>query len=94
MLQAYKELLSFYNNSKPLRKGSLTSYSSEEVLAFTRGFENEEVFVIDNLRDHSVTYSIPQTLRNSLWLNAFDNASVSLGESIALENFEYIILKR
>ena len=94
MLQAYKDLLALYNNSKPLRKGDLTSFSNNDVLAFTRGFENEEVLVINNLRDHSVTFSLPDSLKNTIWINAFDNSSIPLGESISLGNYEYIILKK
>ena len=94
MLQAYKEMLNFYDSSEALRKGDLTSYSSQDVLAFTRKYEQEEVFVIDNLRNSSIIYNVPAELENTAWLDAFDGREMMLGTTLELEPYSYFVLKK
>jgi glycosidase len=94
MLQAYKDMLNFYDSSAALKKGDLTSFASADVLAFTRKYEQEEVFVIDNLRNANVSYDIPAGLENSVWLDAFDGREMMLGSTIELEPYRYFVLKK
>jgi 1,4-alpha-glucan branching enzyme len=94
MLQAYKDMLNFYDSSAALKKGEMTSYASVDVLAFTRKFEQEEVFVIDNLRNSQVSYDIPAGLENSAWLDAFDGREMMIGTTIDLEPYRYFVLKK
>jgi glycosidase len=94
MLQAYKDILAFHNESEALRKGEMVSYSTDDVLAFTRKYGLNEVFVMDNLRDQAVSYDIPAALENSTWIDAFDGREMMLGATIDLEPYRYFVLKK
>jgi len=94
MLQAYKDILAFYNSSEALRKGDWTSYSTEDVLAFTRKDGMEEVFVMDNLRDRVVSYTIPVGFKNTVWMDVVSNSSVTLVDILEMPGYKYQIFKR
>jgi glycosidase len=94
MLQAYKDILGFYNKSEALRTGEMVSYSTADVLAFTRISGQDTVFVIDNLRDRVVSFDVPAGLENLEWKDGFSGIGVSLGENAELGPFEYYVLKR
>jgi glycosidase len=94
MLKAYKDMLNFYDSSEALKKGDLTSYTTLDVLAFTRKFENEEVFVIDNVRNNPASFDIPAELENTTWMDVFDGRELVLNGVIDLEAYQYFIVKR
>jgi alpha-amylase len=94
MLQAYKDMLNFHDSSSAARKGEMISYSTADVLAFTKISGQDTVFVIDNLRDNAVSYYIPAELANTGWKDAFGHSTVTLMDFIELEEYEYIVLKR
>jgi glycosidase len=93
MLQAYKELLGFYNKSAALRKGEIVSFSTSDVLAFTKISGQDTVFVLDNMRNETVNFDLPASLEGS-WKNAVGNEDVILSDKIDLEDFEYRILMK
>ena len=92
MLQAYKDILAFHNESEALRKGEMVSYSTDDVLAFTRKYELNEVFVIDNLRNVAVTYDVPEEFENAFWKDVLSDSTVTLTDFIELEAYGYIVL--
>lgn len=73
--------------------GVMTSFSSSDVIAFTRTNGDEELLVLANIRNENKTIAISSTLEGD-WTNALKNDSVSLSGSIDLAGFEYLILKR
>lgn len=90
----YKKLLALKNNSLPLRRGSMTSYSSADVCAFTKTSGTETVFVAVNTRNSSKTFTLPATIASSTWKDAFSGATVNTGTEIQLEPYQYYILKK
>ena len=94
MLQAYKEILKFYDNSDALRKGEMESFATNDVLAFTRKTAEEEVFVIINMRNQTVTYTIEPDFQDSVWKDAFTGIDLTLTGSIDLEPYDYKVLKK
>jgi glycosidase len=92
MLQAYKDIIAFYNESEALRNGDMVSYSTTDVLAFTRKYELNEVFVMDNLRDQALTYDIPDEYKNLNWKDAFTDSLMTLEGAIELKAYGYIVL--
>jgi len=94
MLQAYKDIIAFHNESEAIRKGDMVSYSTTDVLAFTRKYELNEVFVIDNLRDQALTYDLPDEYENLYWKDAFSGSLMTLEGAIELEAYEYIVLMK
>jgi len=94
MLQSYKDIISFYNSSEALKKGSLKSYSTTSVLAFKKTSGSSEVLVILNSTDEAVNYDIPAELENTMWKGALDGTDVTLTDIIDLKAYEYMILKK
>jgi glycosidase len=93
MLEAYKDIFAFYNGSVALRTGEMESHATSDVLAFTRVSGQEEVFVIDNVRNRVVSYNIPAEFVNTTWEEAFNNSTITLSDKIDLGAYEFIVLK-
>lgn len=89
----YKKIIAFRNNNETVRRGMLTSYSSDDVCAFTKTAGSKKVFVLSNLRNKSVTYTVPAALANSKWKDAFNGSKITVGNSITLEPYTYLVLK-
>ena len=89
----YKRIIGFRNNSAAIRRGTLTTYHSATVAAFTKELGSEKVFVLSNLRNSSQTYTLPATLANTTWTDAFTGASITLNTSVVLPAYGYMVLK-
>ncbi|HRZ96628.1 MAG TPA: alpha-amylase family glycosyl hydrolase [Paludibacter sp.] len=94
MVAEYKKLIAFYNKSTAIRRGTLTTYSNTNLCTFSKTSGTETVFVVSNLRNMNVTYSLPAEIANSQWTNAFTNESVSLANQIVLNPYQYLVLKK
>ena len=93
MLQAYKDLLAFHNESAAARKGSISNYAiSTNVLCLKKTLGSENVVIIVNVRNSNQTITVPSPLTGS-WTNALTNASYTLGSTVNLAPYQYIILK-
>jgi len=93
VLSTYKKLLAIRNSSEALRGGEMENHSSEDVVAFTRTSNPEEVFVVVNVRNTTQTFSVPVQLRSE-WEDAVTNEPVSLEEQIQLEPYAYRIFRK
>ncbi|MEI6059889.1 MAG: alpha-amylase family glycosyl hydrolase [Bacteroidota bacterium] len=93
MVAEYKRIIAFYNSSAAIRRGTLTTYTSTDVCAFTRTSGAETVFVASNLRNISVIYTLPAAVANANWTNALTGASLSLGSQLTLLPYTYLVLK-
>ncbi|RZM27463.1 MAG: hypothetical protein EOO88_13040 [Pedobacter sp.] len=89
----YKKIIGFRNQSTAIRRGSLASYSSDDVCVFTKISSGQKVLVMANLRNEEVTYTIPQELTKSGWKDAFNGAKTTLGTAIKMQPYQYIVLK-
>jgi glycosidase len=93
MLQAYKDMLAFHNESAAARKGSISNYAvSTNVLCAKKTLGTENVVIIVNVRNSNQMITIPSPLTGS-WTNALTNASYTLGSTVSLTPYQYIILK-
>jgi glycosidase len=90
---AYKRIIAFRNSSNAIREGDLTSYSNADVCAFMKTKNTEKVLVIDNLRNRSVTYTLPAAAANTTWTDALNSGTVTLTNQITLQPYEYLVLK-
>jgi hypothetical protein len=86
--------MTVYTREDAARKGTITNYSTSNVTCFKKTFNNEELFVLVNLRNNNQHFSIPGSLQNSSWTNAISEAPFSLESTITLSNYQYLILKR
>lgn len=93
MVSAYKEIIGFYNYNEAIRRGELANLSSDDVVVFTKEMGKEKVLVVSNLRNKPVNYTVPTELIKTSWENAFSGANVTVDKAIALEPFEYLVLK-
>ncbi len=92
MLASYKRIIEFYNSNNAIRRGEMSSFSSEDVVVFTKELDGEKVLVISNIRNKPVTYTVPASLSQTNWKDAFNGARVSLTNQLPLEPFAYRIL--
>lgn len=90
----YKKVIAFRNNSNAIRRGDLTSYTTDDVCAFTKKLGNEEVLVISNLRNKPIDYMLPSTLKNSTWKDAMKGGTIVLSGSISLPPYSYLVFKK
>ncbi len=90
----YKKIIALRNKSKAIRRGTLNSYSSDDVCVFTKEIGTEKVLVISNLRDKPITYDIPPILANTNWKDVFTGSKTSLNKEITIEPYQYIVLKK
>jgi glycosidase len=89
----YKRVIAFRNSSAAIRRGTLTSYNSANVAAFTKELGTEKVFVLSNLRNSSQSYTLTAALANTTWINAFTGTPVTLSTAVNLGAYEYLVLK-
>jgi len=94
MCAEYKKLMSFYNSSTAIRRGSLIIYNDVNICAFSRSSSSETVLMMSNLRNNMVNYTLPAEIANTTWKNAFTNEGVSLTSQISLTPYQYVVLKK
>jgi glycosidase len=90
----YKKILRFRNSSDAVRNGALTSYSSDDVCAFTKIAGNEQVLVLANLRNAPITYEVPASFVSTTWQNALGGQPLALSRQLALQPYQYFILQK
>lgn len=90
----YKKVIAFRNNSEVIRRGEMTSYSSDDVCAFIKQLGSEKVVVLVNFRNNNIDYSLDTALANTSWTDAMTGGNVKLSGQITLKPYEYLILKK
>lgn len=94
MLNAFQNMMAVYTQSDAARKGDITNYSSANVVGFRKTYSNEEILVLVNIRNNTQNFSVPSALQQTTWDNAMTNSQVTIGTSVSLGNYEYLILKK
>lgn len=89
----YGKLLAIRNSSEALRGGELENHSSDDVVAFTRTSDPDQVLIVVNVRNASRTFSIPAQLQSE-WKDAVTDEIVPLYEQIQLEPYAYRIFRK
>jgi glycosidase len=89
---SYKKILAFRNSSAAIRGGQLFSYSSDDVVAFTKELDKEKDFVIVNVRNKTVDYTLPASLSNTSWTDAMYSSKVTLTNKVTLQPYTYLVL--
>ena len=92
--RAYQQLLTARAASPALRAGTTTSYSSSNVCAFTKTAGPAQACVLVNVRNTAITYAVPAALAGTTWTNALTGTAVSVGTSVALPAYGYLVLKK
>ncbi|MBC7523981.1 MAG: alpha-amylase [Flavobacterium sp.] len=93
MLLAYTNLLTFYNSSVASRTGNLTTYGDANIAVFQKATATETVLVLVNSRATVQSFTVPTALQGN-WTNAITGLAVTVSSNVALNSFQYLILKK
>jgi glycosidase len=93
ILAEYKRLLAFRQASNALKEGTVTTFPDDNVVAFKKIFQTEQVVVLVNIRNAISNFQLPAGLANTTWQNALDNTTLNLNTQLALTPYQYLILK-
>ena len=91
--QEYTKLLDLYNTIPAVRKGEITAYPDEHILAFQKSDGNDNILVLVNVRHEDYTITLPAEWAGKTCTDLMNGGKVVLPESISLTPYEYIILK-
>ena len=90
--EEYKKILKFRAGSDAMKRGTLATFSTTDVCAFTKEKEGKKVFVIANVRNKSVDLTIPVGLVDATAKDVINGGTKTLGAKITLAPYEYFIL--
>jgi len=93
MVAAYKTILAFRNSSEVVKTGTLTTYIDPNIVCYTKTLGSDSVVVIANVRNSTQSFTIPAQLTNSNWTDAYAGTGVSLKTTLALNPYQYYVLK-
>ncbi|MFZ4056942.1 MAG: alpha-amylase family glycosyl hydrolase [Ferruginibacter sp.] len=93
MVEEYKRIIAFRNGSAAVKRGTLTSWSSADICAFSKTSGTENIVVIANLRNSAINYTLPAAIANTNWTNAISGVTVALTNQVSLQPYAYLILK-
>jgi glycosidase len=95
ILEEYKKILAIRANHPAVRWGTMESSGAHDnVVAFKRMLGEEEILVIVNVRENEVSYEVPGSIKASPWQNLMNNSLIEFDQTITLEGFSYLILKK
>ncbi|MBR1960891.1 MAG: alpha-glucosidase C-terminal domain-containing protein, partial [Bacteroidales bacterium] len=89
----YTKLLENYNTIPAIRKGEITAYPDENILAFQKSCTDEAVLVLVNVRHEDYTFALPAEWSEKQCTDLMTGETVKLGANIHLDPYGYIILK-
>ncbi len=89
----YKKVILFRNSSAAIRGGQLFSYTSDDVVAFTKQLNTEKDFIMVNIRNKTVNYTLPSALANTTWTDALNGGNVPLTTNVTMQPYSYLVLK-
>lgn len=90
----YRHLLDIFKKNPKLHSGAPVSYSTADVLMYSKPGDESSYLVIVNVRDCAREAPVPEQWRGTEAEELGHGRSVTLGESVSLEPFEYLILKK
>lgn len=91
--QEYTKLLENYNAIPAIRKGEITAYPDENILAFQKSCADEAVLVLVNVRHEDHTFALPAEWSEKQCTDLMTDNAIRLEGHIHLNPYEYIILK-
>ena len=89
----YTKLLDLYNTIPAIRKGEITAYPDENILAFVKTDGTEEILVMVNVRHEDYSMETPQDWAGKNCTDLMTGYQHTLGKKITLAPYEYVILK-
>ncbi|MFO7977042.1 MAG: alpha-amylase family glycosyl hydrolase [Bacteroidales bacterium] len=93
MLEDYQTMLQFYAGSPVARNGQNTVYPHNDVVFFKKTYQEEELLILANMRNTSLSVSIPAALENTTWTDVMTQSSHTLSGMMELAPYEFVILE-
>lgn len=90
----YEKIIKYRKNSEAIKSGSVISYSHDDVVAFRRIHNQDDVLVIANVRNTEVNYETPSALQHTTWQDIFSGTTKELSTEMVLQPFGYLVLKK
>ena len=94
MVAAYKQIIAFRTAHEAIKTGTLTQYNDANVVAFEKTSGTDDVVVLVNVKNSTVTYTAPAALQTASYTNAFAGGSISLAAPISLSPYSYLVLTK
>ena len=89
----YEELIELYNEHPALRKGTMTAYPDNDVLAFEKLDAAERFLVLVNVRNEPKTVNIPENWVGHETEDEVTDRDIRLEGTLTLKPFEYLIME-
>lgn len=89
----YKQVMAFRQSSATVREGTLENFANNDLVVFKKKRSTDEVLIIANPRNSVINYTVAAPLANTTWKNALTQADFTLGTTLALQPYDYFILK-
>lgn len=93
-LQEYINILNLRNSLQSLTKGDFNGYPHADIISFKRSLNGQDVWVLVNTRNTSVSYTPPAIFLNTQWTEAFSGGGVQINSSLILQPYQYLVLRR
>ena len=89
----YTRLLDNYNRIPAIRKGEITAYPDENILAFQKSLEDDSVLVLVNVRHEDYSIDLPAEWTGKMCTDLMTGEAVIPDARIHLDPYGYLILK-
>jgi glycosidase len=90
----YKKILNFRAGSNAIKRGNLVSFSNNDVCAFTKNVTGEKVFVLVNIRNSIVNFTLPTSIANTNWIDVYNSNPIFFTNQVTLQPYAYIVVKQ
>ncbi len=94
VLHKYRTFMQIYQAEPAARVQQLVDYSSQDVLAFTKSLNGEELLVMVNCRNQQVVYQAPSAITADPWTNLLIGQMTNIPPGVILGPGEYAIYKK
>jgi glycosidase len=94
VVAAYKQIIAFRAAHDAIKIGTLTPYNDSNIIAFEKVSGTDDVLIMVNAKNTTITYNIPAALQNSTWTNGLTGANVTLSTQYTFQPYTYLILKK
>ena len=92
--QEYKKLISLYNTHTALRRGELTTYPNQDIFLFEKSNDEGRFLVAVNVRNEQKSIQLPAQWTGLEVTDVMSDQQTTLKETLALEPYQYLILKK
>ncbi|WP_316824669.1 alpha-amylase family glycosyl hydrolase [Pedobacter miscanthi] len=88
----YKKIIALRNKNEALRNGKVKSYATDDICAFIKEKKGKAFFVLSNLRNKPVQFTVPQKLKKQKWTDAFTGLPFKLSDQVVLQPYSYLVI--